>query len=68
MGQGTHALCGGSQVKGIAAHCPTRWGSLVYILRDLLASKVAIKAMCMDDSWNEVGVACCAFYGLHAKG
>jgi hypothetical protein len=52
----THSHAPGTQVKAIATHCPTRWAIVVAIISDLLASKEAIKAMCVADDWDEVSV------------
>jgi hypothetical protein len=39
------------QTKAFTAHCPTRFGILVLIARDIKANKEAIKAACHSDKW-----------------
>jgi len=42
------------KIKAISAHCPTRWGILVFIIEDVIDSEDALRALVESAAWKEV--------------
>jgi hypothetical protein len=42
------------RAKAVASHCPTRFGTLVFILRDVISIKEALRHTVISDAWPDV--------------